>query len=239
LVIKAIFYDLDDTLHDHLLPFSNALKETLPMYYGQVDVTSLYKKFRHFSDILWKSYSANELTLVDLRIKRIVLALDSFKISITKKQASEFQKQYELDLENLQLFPEVPGMLEMLKNKGLTLGIITNGPVEHQSKKINSLGLTKYFNRDLIFISDEIGIAKPNPHLFEHVAQKTGFAPNEHLYIGDTWSNDIEASSKAGWQSIWYNHRNRLPETNHKPLTIINKLSSVLSVINEMDHKTF
>jgi FMN phosphatase YigB (HAD superfamily) len=68
------------------------------------------------------------------------------------------------------------------------------------------------------------------------VAKKTGFEPNELLFIGDTWSNDIVASSTAGWQPIWFNHRNRLPETNHKPLSMIKKLSSVLDVINEMDH---
>ncbi|MGG1678453.1 HAD family hydrolase [Neobacillus sp. NRS-1170] len=238
MVIKAIFFDLDDTLHDHLLPFSNALIATLPINYREIDVVSLYKKFRHFSDILWKSYSAKELTLKNLRINRIMLALESYDIRITIKQAVEFQNQYEHDSKKLHLFPDVTAVLKTIINYGLTLGIITNGPIEHQFKKIQSLGLTKYFNRDLIFISDEVGIAKPSPELFVHVAQRTGFAPNEHLYIGDTWSNDIAASSEAGWQSIWYNHRNRLPETNHKPLTIIEKLSSVLAVINEMDQKT-
>jgi FMN phosphatase YigB (HAD superfamily) len=141
-------------------PFSNAMKAVLLIYYGQVDVETLYKKFRHFSDILWKSYSSNELTLEVLRINRIVLALESFNINITKKQAIDFQNQYEHDLKNLRIFSGAPAMLETIKNKGFTLGIITNGPVEHQTKKIKSLGLTKYFNRDLIFISDVVGSRK-------------------------------------------------------------------------------
>lgn len=235
MVIKAIFFDLDDTLHDHLFPLSNALKETLPSYYGQVDAVVLYKQFRHFSDILWKSYNADELTLEELRINRIMLALESLQMTITREQAGEFQSRYEHHLAHLQLFPEVPVLLETLTNDGFIVGVITNGPVEHQYKKLKSLGITTYFHRDLIFISDEVGIAKPNPQLFEQVARKTGFAPNEHLYIGDTWENDIAAPSNAGWQSIWFNHRNRVSETNHKPLAVINKLSSVLEVVKKIE----
>lgn len=233
--IKAIFFDLDDTLHDHLLPFSKAFKSTFPIYDEQVHLESLYKKFRDYSDLLWTDHSKSELTLEELRVRRIVLALESFNIRITNEAASEFQKQYDMRLNNLQLFQEVPELLGTMKNNGYKIGIITNGPIEHQFNKIKSLGLTQYIKREWIFISDEVGLAKPNPQVFSHVAQEVKILPSELLYIGDSWTNDVVAPSEAGWQSIWYNHRKRLPSTNHKPAAEIHRLSLVSNTLNNLN----
>ncbi|MFJ5761500.1 HAD family hydrolase [Neobacillus sp. NPDC093182] len=233
MAIKAIFFDLDDTLHDHLFPFSKAFKDSFPALYQQMDVESLYKKFRDFSDLLWKKYSNQEMTLEELRIARIVMALEYFQKSITNEQASDFQAQYELNLDNLQLFAKVPELINFLKAKGKLVGIITNGPVQHQFNKINSLGLTSYVSRDRIFISDEVGVAKPNKQIFHHVAQKVNMSPSEILYIGDSWPNDVAAPIEAGWQAIWYNHRKRLAGTGHKPLAVIDHLLSIIDILDK------
>jgi HAD superfamily hydrolase (TIGR01549 family) len=233
MAIKAIFFDLDDTLHDHLYPFSKAFKDSFPHLYEQMDVVSLYKKFRDFSDLLWKKYSNHELTLEELRIARIEMAFEYFKKGITNEQASEFQAQYELNGDNLQLFAEVLELINEIKSKGILVGIITNGPVQHQFNKINSLGLASCVSRNHIFISDEVGVAKPNIQIFQHVAQKVNMSPNEIVYIGDSWPNDVVAPMEAGWKAIWYNHRKRLPDTDHKPLAEIDQLLSIIDIVKE------
>lgn len=233
MAIKAIFFDLDDTLHDHLYPFSKAFKDSFTNLYQQLDVESLYKKFRDFSDLLWKKYSNQELTLEELRIARIVMALEYFQKSITNEQASDFQAQYEMNLDDLKLFAEVPELINVIKAKGKLVGIITNGPVQHQFNKINSLGLTSYVSRDHIFISDGVGVAKPNKQIFHHVAQKVNMIPSEMLYIGDSWPNDVVAPMEAGWKAIWYNHRKRLPGTGNKPLAVIDHLLSIIDILDK------
>jgi HAD superfamily hydrolase (TIGR01549 family) len=233
MTIKAIFFDLDDTLHDHLYPFSVAFKDSFPNLYQQMAVEELYKKFRDFSDLLWKKYSNQELTLEELRISRIVMALEFFQKDITNEQASQFQAHYELNLDNLQLFPEVPELIKSIKAKGKLVGIITNGPVQHQFNKISSLGLTSYVSKDHIFISDEVGVAKPNKQIFHHVAQKVNMIPSEIVYIGDSWPNDVVAPMEAGWKAIWYKHRKRLPDTDHKPLAEIDQLLSIIDIVKK------
>jgi putative hydrolase of the HAD superfamily len=198
-----------------------------------MDVTSLYKKFRDFSDLLWKQYSRQQLTLEELRIARIVMALEYFQKGITNEQASRFQAQYELNSGSLQLFAEVPKLINEIKTQGKLVGIITNGPVQHQFNKINSLGLTSCVSRDHIFISDEVGVAKPNKQIFQHVAQKVNMIPSEIIYIGDSWPNDVVAPMEAGWKAIWYNHRKRLPDTGHKPIAEINQLLSIIDIVKE------
>jgi HAD superfamily hydrolase (TIGR01549 family) len=232
--IKAIFFDLDDTLHDHLLPFSKAFKMTFPTYDEQLDIEAVYKKFRDFSDLLWKKYSVGELTLEQLRIDRLVSAMKYFNRYISNKQAMEFQNQYDKGLNNLRLFPEVPDLIDNLKSKGIHVGIITNGPVEHQFNKIKLLGLTNQIPREMMTISDEVGVAKPNTQIFHHVAERHGFSPNEILYIGDSWPNDVVSPLEAGWQAIWYNHRKRQPTTEHKPLAEVDQLLSILEMIKKV-----
>ncbi|OLS38415.1 HAD family hydrolase [Bacillus sp. MRMR6] len=231
--IKAIFFDLDDTLHDHLLPFSKAFKMTFPTFDKQIEIEAVYKKFRDFSDLLWKKYSVGELTLEQLRIDRLVLAMNYFNIFISDKQAVEFQAQYEEGLNRLRLFPEVPELIENLKSKEIHVGIITNGPVEHQFNKIKLLGLTNHIPREMMTISDEVGVAKPNPQIFHQVSDRHGFSANEILYIGDSWPNDVVAPLEAGWQAIWYNHRKRQPTSEHKPLGEVDQLLSILEIIKK------
>jgi HAD superfamily hydrolase (TIGR01549 family) len=232
--IKAIFFDLDDTLHDHLLPFSNAFKLTFPSNDEQLDIEAVYKKFRDFSDLLWKKYSVGELTLEQLRSDRLVSAMKYFNRHISEAQAIDFQARYEEGLNNLRLFPEIPELIEKLKSKEIHVGIITNGPVEHQFNKIKLLGLTNHIPREMMTISDEVGVAKPNVQIFHLVAQRHGFSPNEILYIGDSWPNDVVAPIEAGWQAVWYNHRKRQPTTEHKPLAEIDQLLSVLEFIEKV-----
>lgn len=226
-MFKAIFFDLDDTLHDHLKPFIDAFHSVFPEYDGMVSLESVYKKFRDFSDILWKSYSSEELTLEELRIQRIALALKSFQVNISTEKARKFQHHYEFTSRCLQLFPQIPELLESLITRGYQLGIITNGPIEHQLSKIEALGLPKYFCMDNIFISDQVGIAKPNPQIFHHAAQKVNLSPKQLVYIGDSWMNDVVGPLEAGWQSIWFNHRERNPETEHQPLKTIWNVSAL------------
>jgi HAD superfamily hydrolase (TIGR01662 family) len=231
MTIKALFFDLDDTLHDSQYPFEKTVEELLPEVASELNMNALYIKFREASDWLWKDYVAGEMSLVELRTKRMILALKGMDITIDSETARLFQNQYEYNQSQLKMFPEVPNLLEEIKRKGITVGMITNGPVEHQHSKISSLGLKSHIPIDLIFVSDGVGVAKPNPDIFHHVRKHVNLLPHELLYVGDSWENDIVGSSKAGWQSLWFNHRKREPETNHKPLAVIHNLSNILDYV--------
>ncbi|WP_169891230.1 HAD family hydrolase [Litchfieldia alkalitelluris] len=231
MTIKAVFFDLDDTLHDHQKPFSDTMERCFPDFSKDQSVTELYKKLRHYSDIYWVNYTNNKMSLEELRIKRIISALKDFSYNISRSQAAKFQGEYDVALQQISLFKDVPQILNSLKSNGFQIGLITNGPVQHQKNKIKALGLVQYFSTECIFISDEVGIAKPDPRLFELAAQKLSLSANEVLYVGDTWINDIIGPSKAGWNTVWFNHRMREPETDHKPMKEIKSLSSLLTLL--------
>jgi HAD superfamily hydrolase (TIGR01549 family) len=231
MTVKAVFFDLDDTLHDHLAPFTKTIEKIFPQYDPTLSMIDLYKTFRHYSDLLWIDYSNRTITLEKLRIQRIQLALNDYGMSLSDSEAEIFQFQYEKMLENLQLFPEVLALMEKLTDLNYTIGIITNGPVDHQWNKIRSLKLLTHIKEDHIFVSDGVGAAKPNPAIFNFASKKVDVLPENMIYVGDSWVNDVIAPMKAGWQSVWYNHRRRNPGTNDKPLAEIYHLMALLEVL--------
>ena len=79
-----------------------------------------------------------------------------------KKLAEKLSKQYQhRALEKTFVYPDAMDILQTLPGKK---GLVTNGPRLSQRMKIETFGLSKYF--DVIVISGEVGVAKPNPQIF-------------------------------------------------------------------------
>lgn len=73
----AVFFDLDDTLYDHLVPFREAVREVLAPDEGKLDYAELFYTVRHHSDLLWPKYLRGEMELEETRVLRLELALPS------------------------------------------------------------------------------------------------------------------------------------------------------------------
>ena len=82
----------------------------------------------------------------------------------------------------------------------LPLGVITNGGAQAQRLKLEAAGLDRVFPASLVFVSGELGIAKPDPALFLHAARRLGIAPTDCLYVGDHEPHDRVGALAAGFQ---------------------------------------
>ena len=71
------------------------------------------------------------------------------------------------------------------------MGLLTNGTVRHQGKKLKTLGLPQWFDKDEMFISDAIGYTKPNIKAFQIVQDKMNLIPEETWFVGDTFEVDV------------------------------------------------
>ena len=71
--------------------------------------------------------------------------------------------------------------LKELSDK-MGLGIITNGPSDHQWDKIRALEATRWIPKDHVFISGEHGVAKPERRIFELVQEKLKLQSQEFCY---------------------------------------------------------
>jgi putative hydrolase of the HAD superfamily len=89
------------------------------------------------------------------------------------------------------------------------MAVLTNGNSEGQRKKTSALGLNRWIEEDRIFVRGEIGYHKPDIRAFRAVEERTGFGPRDTWYVGDSYESDVEGASRAGWHTVWLNHRKR------------------------------
>lgn len=98
-------------------------------------------------------------------------------------------------------------LLNTLKGK-VKLGIVTNGFTELQQARLEHTGLKDHF--DLLVISEQVGIAKPNPGIFEHAFQQMGNPDRKNiLMVGDNPASDILGGINAGIDTCWFNWKNK------------------------------
>ncbi|WP_071395194.1 HAD family hydrolase [Bacillus tuaregi] len=98
-------------------------------------------------------------------------------------------------------------ILDELKGKYKLL-LLTNGSPDLQQTKLTiTPELVPYF--DEIVISGAFGRGKPDPSIFEHAVSLLGVQKDEVLMVGDNLMTDILGASRAGIKSVWINRTNK------------------------------
>ncbi|MFC7678730.1 HAD family hydrolase [Paenibacillus sp. GCM10028914] len=218
---KAVFFDVDDTLYDHLTPFRRAVKEIAhpPEHFPY---EAAYHRMRYYSDMLSLELGGAgsdeyESAVEDMRRRRFQLTLLEFGIDLSPEQAKHMQAVYIGCQYDIDMFEGARELIQQLAEDGHIVGLITNGPLEHQMNKIAAMKLGDMIPEDRLFVSGAVGWDKPDTRIFAHVNKATGTSPEHSFYIGDSWRNDVIGALGAGWNVIWFNHRGTQPESDHTP----------------------
>jgi FMN phosphatase YigB (HAD superfamily) len=123
----------------------------------------------------------------------------------------------------LKLFPGVDEVFRVVR-EGLSrrspgamrpLGIVTNGPAEVQRAKLDLLGVGGLV--DFAVVSEEFGVAKPDPRIFHEALRRAGVDAGEAVFVGDSVEFDMVGARAAGIASVWLN-RNDATWTESGPL---------------------
>ena len=97
-------------------------------------------------------------------------------------------------------FADAAETLHALKERGYHLGILAN-QVPGTAQRLAFWGLLPYF--DVLATSAELGIAKPDPKIFEKALEMAGCRPQEAVMVGDRLDNDIRPAKALGMQTVW------------------------------------
>jgi len=168
-----------------------------------------YLLSRYYSDVKFEASRSGEMTMDEYHIYRIQEAAKDLGVFLTDEQALNMQKEYKENQQKLQMSDMTISILELAKENDVKLGIITNGPSEHQWAKIEALGVEKWIPRENIIVSGDLGINKPDKRIFEVMQEKLQLGVESLYYIGDSLENDIVGANNAGWKSIWINRYNK------------------------------
>lgn len=226
---KHIFFDLDHTLWDFEKNSSEALTEIfyeMSLHKEIGEVSQFIKTYQRINAAYWNLYNHGRVTKEKLRYIRFEDTLREFKLDKVESRAVELGETYiARSPHKTNLFPDTHEVLTYLKEK-YQLHIITNGFTEVQYTKLNNCNLTKYF--DLILCTEEVGVNKPNPLVFETALSKTAASPSESLMIGDNPETDILGAQNCGINTILFNPHNRKKEVDSTEIQELKELIRIL-----------
>lgn len=92
--------------------------------------------------------------------------------------------------------------IRKLKDNGIKTAICTDMTAQIQYRKIKQLGLSNLI--DFLVSSEETGLEKPSPIMFELALKKMNIKANEAAYFGDSLDRDIVGAANVGIKPFWY-----------------------------------
>ena len=116
------------------------------------------------------------------------------------------------------------GCLDSLR--GLKVGIISNGELDHQRRKLAALGLLSLF--DPIVIATPGKLAKPDPKIFHLACEIADLAPAQCCFIGDSLKTDAEAAQNAGLTGVWLNRSSHAAATHVRMVRSLGEFAALV-----------
>lgn len=230
---EVLFIDLDNTLYD----FSGNSCEAYREVYALMDYDRWFDGFEHYYAIyeeynlqLWVLYAEGKITKEQLNAERYAHPLHVMGVPDADAIGARFwdEAMQRLPLGS-RLMPHAREVLEYLRPR-YRMYILSNGFTELQSRKMQSAGIAHYF--DGIVLSEDIGVNKPHPAIFEHALRVAGVTADKALMIGDNYEVDIEGARGVGIDQAYYNIGGKaLCPEQHMPTYAIDSLLALKHIL--------
>ncbi len=133
--------------------------------------------------------------------------------------------------------------LTLLKNKGHSLALITDGRASTQCNKIAALGLERFICRDMIYVSGDFGESKITGGAMRDIMRK---CPGEkYLYVGDNPEKDFIRGNELGWTTVALKAKtdNVHPQNfesvapGYLPSAVIRNITELIEIVNRLNYK--
>lgn len=204
--VGVVFFDVDGTLLDHESAADEAVEKLRVAFrddLGGLAAEEVRVAWKRLQEHWFVEYLNHRLTFVEQRRARVrELWHHAGAASPTARQCDMVFATYLAAYEDAwRPFPDVSDCLARLGD--MPLGVITNGELDQQQRKLAQLGLTGCF--DQVVASSEIGASKPAPEIFVAAAQLAGQPLERCVYVGDRLETDANAAARAGMGAVWLN----------------------------------
>lgn len=201
-MIKNIFFDIDETLLDFSKSEKVALRGALESFCIEPS-DAILKRYSEINLQQWKRLERGEITHYEVKINRFRILFEEFGVLNVKPE--DITKAYEARLGDCAfLIDEAQEVVKKLSNDGYRLFVVTNGTAHVQRDRLKHVGLYDLFEN--IFISQDLGVNKPDIAFFEKAAASIdGFAKDETLIVGDSLTSDMKGGKCFGLTTVWFN----------------------------------
>lgn len=228
---KGILFDLDNTLLNYDRSELQAMHEALGRYGLDANDADFWEPF-------WHHFSRSNYTYWTERFSRNLHILEvlelSFRDAFDEIGAAGhsprlFAESYWERFCGLYI-PEEGAEDALVRLHGrYRMGIVSNGVGEAQRLRLQAGRLERYF--DALAVSDDLGIGKPDPRIFQAALDQMGLAREEVLFVGDSLRDDYEGALRAGIDFIFYNRKRTPLEPHIRPKYAIERLDELERVL--------
>ncbi|MCH5320574.1 MAG: HAD family hydrolase [Eubacterium sp.] len=221
-MIKAVLFDFDETLQDRTAAFENYMDTFFADFCPDISRAELEKR-KEDMRVTGKGGYVNRQAWYSQLIEMWSWSDAPSNVVLADHYDTKFG-------DHNVIFPNSEKLLKELKNRGYVVGVITNGPSYLQNHKMDTSGLRPYC--DIVVVSGDVGVHKPDPALFTYTADKLGLKAEECMYVGDHPVNDVEGALKAGMKVIRMNFGWFKDEALRDDVPVITDIIDVLKYIN-------
>jgi putative hydrolase of the HAD superfamily len=205
--LRAVLFDIDDTLFS-TTQFAKVARQNAVHAMVQAGLDLPEEVVLRELDEVLAEFSSNYDHHFDQLLKRLrPKALE--RVNPALIVAAGIAAYHDTKFRELKPFDDVLPLLAALRGAGVITGIVTHGWTIKQAEKIVRLGLIPHLDRRAVFISEQLGISKPNPKIYALALKDLQVPAPEAMYVGDSPSHDITPPKSIGMKAVWARRASR------------------------------
>jgi putative hydrolase of the HAD superfamily len=219
-MIKAVFFDFYNTLATHYPPREEAWVNACRELGIEMEAKALFNSLPA-ADMYWRD-EESRLPMdkrtpeekIELYTEYATRILQGAGIEISRDTALQLLAKIQQHKWELKAYDDALPTLKEIKNRGLTIGLISN-VVKDMESTYSELGIQPYL--DFKVTSSEVGYDKPSPEIFMAALDKARVKPEESIFVGDQYHLDIVGARGVGIKAVLIDRNDYSPEITDCP----------------------
>ena len=201
-LVRVIFFDIDDTLYSSTEFAGRAREASIDAMLARGLRIDREKALVELLRVV-EEFGSNDGHHFQRLLHRLPNAATA-EVNPNLLVSAGMMAYHETTWRELRLRSEATDVLKVLAETPVALGVVTAGITSKQMEKVLRLGIDQWVNPSLIFITDEVGIAKTNPKLYTLAARKARVPVSEAMHVGDHPTRDVNSAAQAGLFTVWH-----------------------------------
>ena len=226
MVIRGVVFDVDDTLYDER-DYVRSGFAAVARAAGRTDIET-----KDLDAWLWSAFEAGARGDTFDRLRA------AYPGVAARLETDSLIDVYRSHVPDIHLADGARDTLDRLRDLGLRLGALTDGPVASQAAKVAALGLDRWFEPILLTGAMDAAFAKPGTAGFELIARAWGLPAAELAYVGDNPAKDFVGPRALGWATVQLAHPRQVRarpgpiDDRHRADFLIDDLTELMAILS-------
>jgi epoxide hydrolase-like predicted phosphatase len=219
--LKAVLFDLGGTLvkidnsqDPHVM---KKMLEDCGVSCSLEDVTREWVKS-------WERLNFREMTglLDEFWVQQNLRVLHGLRVNSNARNLARYTASHWWDYAEVTLYPDAQKMLPIFRERGLKIGLVTNGLLSDTNAILPKVGLQDFF--DVVVAVDTLRKMKPDVEVFHYALQKLKTKPSEAIFVGDDVGTDYKGAQRCGLTVFLIDREDKVQDKRVKKISSLQDL---------------